>query len=219
MDENTPVQFSDEVAGGAPGSAKAELETKYLTREELRAELAEFNRQQQGLRKKQENRIKETVADLLDAAREGGQEITPQLTQAFQRRAEKMVAGDESEQVLTEVAQPKKEPAKPVPAPAAHWVDLAIADITKKFGVEVTATDEGATDLAELKKEGDAVGFLARYREIAAAKAEVKQSTEKAQAQARAPMMGGGMPAKNNPIENITDPSELIKMGLTKFKK
>jgi hypothetical protein len=152
--------------------------------ERLDKKLDEFGRKQQGLRKKQEERIRQTVNDLLAAQRAAGVEMTKEQTQLLESHVRQQV---EAEEVKAE------EPPAPQKAdkadPMQEYVANGIKEIFDEFGVVYTNDPEAEG----LDKISDPVKFLLELRK----RAEKKAQRLKVPAEARTPTMSTSGQAGN----------------------
>jgi len=167
--------------------------------ERLDKKFDEFGRKQQGLRKKQEDRISKTVNDLLTAQRAAGVEMTKEQTQLLESHVRQQV---EAEDVKAD------EPPAPQKAdkadPMQEYVANGIKEIFDEFGV-VNTNDPESEGLNSIN---DPVKFLLELRK----RAEKKAQRINVPPEARIPGMGAGYTPGSETKESLgAKLNELLK--------
>lgn len=211
LDAKQPVQES-------PLSAEKVAE---IVNKSVQDAMGAYERQQQGLRKKQESRIEQRLQAYEAAMRQinGDQELTGE-----QRNQLRTMARTEVEAELNQPPQEKPSPGQEAQPDKKNEQPLNPVEklILKKFekaGITIEDDDPELADLKdidpydldELKVKIDTA------IEKKKARLQGKPSNLNPDAAARvSAAMVTGLPG--NPIANITDPTTLLTMGLTKKK-
>ena len=184
------VTFSGNVAhqpgeaGQAHPAEKQPEGEKPLTRAELMDALSAWNRQQQGLRAKQEKRIIERVEQQLAVLRTAGVEVTEAVRENLARTVREQEASD-GEDLPGTPTESKSKPQASQPSGLIAKINAKRDAIAEKYGVSVEEADPEAQNVIT---DGDPLTFLETYEAACKAKSDrMKQSPE-----ARVPAIVGG---------------------------
>jgi len=201
-----------------PGQPLSPDVIQQVVEQSVERALSAYEKRQQSQRDKQEDRINKRLKSYEDTFKSlSGQDLTPEQRQQLRTRAVDEVNGelkemDKQEPSQTQAAQP---------APKAEEPSAMEKLILKKFEkAGITIEDEDPeiellknldpTDLDDLKEKID----LAIEQKKARLQAEPSEVSAAAAARVSAAAGSQGLPG--NPIANISDPTELLTMGLTK---
>lgn len=172
-------------AGQAQRTEKQPDGEKPLTRAELMEALSEWNRQQQGLRAKQEKRLIERVEQQLAVLRNAGVEVNDAVRENLTRTVREQENAADGNDLPGTPTESKPKPQASQPSDLIAKINAKRDAISEKYGVSVEESDPEA---AEVVINGDPLTFLETYEEACKAKsARVKQSPE-----ARVPAIVGG---------------------------
>lgn len=141
----------------------------------------EFGRQQQGLRRKQEDRIAKLVNGAVAAQREAGVEVTNEQSQALESYFRKQVEADESPAV-----EPPAPPKADKGDSTTDHVNRTIQKIYDKMGLRLEKNDPEAEGL---DKVADPYEFIEEVR----ARVERKAKRISVSPETRLPGMGAGL--------------------------
>ncbi len=217
-----PVTVSDKGAQPAGSTLSPEV-IQTLVKQTVKDALSEHERQQQSQRDKLEKRIQKRIDDYKAAIKAANQDVefTPDITRQLRSQVEQEIA-NESQEMQTEDASPAPaaQPAKGQEQPPSA-IELMILKKFQKAGLQIEDNDPeladiikaDPTDLDEFKEKLDAA--------IEKKRARLQKSTSTLTpetAAGRVSAAAGSSGAAGNPIANITDPTELLRMGLSKKK-
>jgi hypothetical protein len=188
--------------GGKPTEEKQP--SRYLTEEryqELRQQ--EYRELQSRLAKETNYRKK-----LLEQARQQGIQVTPETEQAFMKPD--LLTGETPELSTSPAAQSPAQVQTP-PAPAqTDWKIQTRDELYAEHGIRL---ETGDPELGTVDSSTPAKLAHTLDKALGAKKARLDvEAVSRSSRAPAAPVQGG--PA--NPIANITDPSELIRRGLTR---
>lgn len=181
--------------------------------------IQEFSRTQQSMRDKQTAAIQKAIDGAIKVftAANGGQAPTQQQaevikSQVLQQNQAPSIESDTSQDGL----QGQQPPAGDGKTDAAagetsDWRVKLVNSVLDKAGVELSMDSPEAPALRAALESNDATKIL----EAASTAAQAARARISNQALVGSPLGGGaGGPGENNPIKGITDPGQLLKMGL-----
>lgn len=212
--------YSDSAAPGQEQSAQDVPggEPKYITQQEAEAMVADALRRAQSLTDKAENRIQRRVQEEIGKLEVSAKALKaaghPIPTDALERAKQKVVMD-----VVAEDQGPAAE-AEDDDNPLAQMLNQEVEKLVKAAGVDLDENDEEA----KMLDNSSPFAFVKSFELALTAKAARLNGGAPAHppqmavpAGARLPAPAAGRPA--NTISDITDPAELIKMGLAGKKR
>lgn len=164
--------------------------------------LENFSRKQQSQLDKLEARVKKQV----NALRTAGVEPTADMVNAIRQ------AVTDDEPISQQPSAQKPAQVKAPETKLAGWREAIRDDLYKKYGIELA---EGDPELATVKA-GDSEELTDSLRDALKTKKARTEAQERDGAQGRLGVIPAGGSTNNNPIQDIRDPADLIRMGLTK---
>ena len=218
----TEMEQTDAGQSQEPGS-----DTKsFVTKEELNAFREEILRETkeslsksfqavQSMTDKNANRLEqlidEKVNGIVETLRKYGKEPTPQEVQQIRNEAtlETLIS---QQQGAGGNAEPPKNDIDGAGGDTAAEEDLVVqeaAQILKQYGLTIEDFEEGDEEYKMIEKAAETGSIRAYFNAVEEA-AKLKAAKKKQQSTGRMPNLGGGEPS-SNPIQDITDPSELWK--------
>lgn len=211
-EEDTSVTFSapeQVTANDRPVEEKQTpaVDTEAIARiidEKLSKFADEFGRKQQGLRRKQEERIAKQVSEVVAAQRAAGVEVTNEQSQALESYFRKQVEVDESPAV--EPPAPKAD--KSADSTTEH-VNRTIQKIYDKVGLRLEKNDPEAEGL---DKVADPYEFIEEVR----ARVERKAKRISVSPETRLPGMGAGLTPGSESKETLGAKLEELLSNPTK---
>jgi hypothetical protein len=174
--------------------------------------LEQFSRKQQSQRDQQEARISKKVQEALEFARIGGAEPTPEQQATIRQRVERAEAS------VSEIQAPPSQAAPGQAQPSGdgvddEWKTGLNAELAEVYG---TKLERGDPELATYKDTNNPAEFTKQLKTALKA----KKARLEGEASGRLGVLPSSGPASpNNPIETITDPGTLLKMGFNQNKK
>jgi hypothetical protein len=168
MTEQNQTAFSNQEQGNAtrPDAEKQPLqapvpmvpldEVANIVATQVAATLDKWNREQQGLRKKSEDRVKREVSAQLQSLQDAGLQVTNEQAKQIERTARQRI-----EDELGNDDQPKPQPAQ-----AAPTLDIngEIESLNREYGTYLDEKDPEAQAAKKIMAEGGSpVKFLREY--------------------------------------------------------
>jgi hypothetical protein len=200
-----------EPASGAKTDAGLTLEQ---VRQALREEMDTYQRTQQSQRDKLEARIQKTVQTQLDALRASGVEINDKVTSSVTNATRNLIEkGEEPQPVSTTTPAQVQQPEPVTATPSNDPYQKAYQKAAKILAAEGVTFDPNDPEMVALKGKqyADEFDWL---KDIEAAVQTKKARLNQVPGTTIPTITGGATPG--NPIANITDPGELLRIGFTK---
>jgi hypothetical protein len=189
----------------APAADASTPEPAYVTKDDLRQFQESLERRLQSLTDRQENRLKTEVTKRLGEYERRFAAIGQPMPDDVRQQVIRDTVLSYDEEDAPQAAQPAAV------NPLVEYVNRKAQAYQQAAGVQLEQTDPEYRSVKFQTQDPDE--FLTTWEAAVKAKAERVRLAQGAGSAAHAPMLGQGA-AGANPIQNITDPRELIKLGL-----